>query len=158
MGRLEIGKDVLCGTLDGYKRYDFNETELEIRFHTDNISFRNQFSLKLSQIICSRKAESFDKLEDFTIIQKINVPFLNNNPSEINYNYDSCCNRIYSERHFFIASPGFPNSNNIDCTYTVQKFSPDIQFLKLNFKYFWVGDQDNYYYNCYGGFLQSFKI
>lgn len=70
-----------------------------------------------------------------------------------------CCESSYSEKRFYLASPGFPYSNNhpTDCVYNIFRSNAKICRLRINFHFFWVGNsnqQEQQQEACNNGFLE----
>lgn len=63
-----------------------------------------------------------------------------------------CCGQIYSDSHFLIVSPSFPQSQSSNCIYTLSRFSPTTTQVRLQFTYFLVGEESSE--GCSGGFLE----
>ncbi|XP_011498834.1 PREDICTED: uncharacterized protein LOC105362972 isoform X2 [Ceratosolen solmsi marchali] len=65
-----------------------------------------------------------------------------------------CC-RMPLSRRFSLSSPGFPGGvstrNTFSCRYTITKSSPDICRLRLNFRFFNFGGDDQY---CNYGYVE----
>lgn len=72
-----------------------------------------------------------------------------------NTNY-LCCASSYNEKRFYLASPGFPYSNNhpTDCVYNIFRASAKICRLRINFHFFWIGDNEYSNQQCNNGFLE----
>lgn len=66
--------------------------------------------------------------------------------------FNQCCGQVYSDSHFLLASPGFPRSQTSDCIYTISRYSPLTTQLKLQFRYFWAGEDTGT--GCSGGYLE----
>lgn len=68
----------------------------------------------------------------------------------------NCCLNSFNARRFFLASPGFPNAEppiNTDCLYRIERNSPDICRLRIEFKYYFVGAQDSRF-GCPDSFIE----
>ncbi|XP_066588542.1 uncharacterized protein [Prorops nasuta] len=67
----------------------------------------------------------------------------------------ACCSTVYASRNFLLISPGFPNviqsTNTYECTYTIQKYSPQVCRLQLTLKYFNHGSEDPF---CSQGYVE----
>lgn len=58
----------------------------------------------------------------------------------------SCCINVYNQKRFYIISPGFPNSaadNYNDCLYFIEPSQPNICRLRIEFRYFYLGNWQN---------------
>nr|CAD7200490.1 unnamed protein product [Timema douglasi] len=170
--RLEVeGREVLCGNVTGIRRYQGFSGELVVRFISDSSTTAKGFKILVTQVPCGsmyEPSESTTQIYPVTPFppMKIRFPILTSTPSSYLYpgsnyspssntNLPTCCGKAYSDKFFFIASPGFPNSSslNSDCIYTIQRSSSSICRLRMKMKYFWVGDGDRYS-GCNGGYLE----
>lgn len=67
-------------------------------------------------------------------------------------NIPSCCLNTYNQKKFYLISPGFPNDPQFlnDCLYFVEKSHSNICRLRIEFKYFLLGD----WQQCSHSFLE----
>lgn len=58
-----------------------------------------------------------------------------------------CCASSYNTKHFYIASPGFPYSNNKpgDCVFNIYRANSNVCRLRIHFLFFWNGEFDQFY-------------
>lgn len=66
--------------------------------------------------------------------------------------FSQCCGQVYTDSHFLLVSPGFPRSQTSDCIYTISRYSPLTTQMKLQFRYFWAGEDTGT--GCSGGYLE----
>lgn len=54
----------------------------------------------------------------------------------------SCCINVYNQKSFYLISPAFPNAPQFpsNCLFYVERFHPNICRLRIEFKYFLLGD------------------
>lgn len=53
----------------------------------------------------------------------------------------SCCINVYNQQKFYLISPGFPQAPfPSDCLFFIERFHPNICRLRIDFKYFLLGD------------------
>lgn len=53
----------------------------------------------------------------------------------------SCCVNVYNQQKFYLISSGFPNVQfPSDCLFFIERFHPNICRLRIDFKYFFLGD------------------
>ncbi|XP_055305745.1 cubilin [Sitodiplosis mosellana] len=53
----------------------------------------------------------------------------------------SCCTNVYNQQKFYLISPGFPNVPfPNDCLFFIERIHPNICRLRIDFKYFLLGD------------------
>lgn len=53
----------------------------------------------------------------------------------------SCCVNVYNQQKFYLVSPGFPQASfPSDCSFFIERFHPNICRLRIDFKYFLLGD------------------
>lgn len=54
----------------------------------------------------------------------------------------SCCINVYNQQKFYLISPGFPNvpRSASDCLFYIERFHTDFCRLRIEFKYFLLGD------------------
>ncbi|XP_055375910.1 uncharacterized protein LOC129608441 [Condylostylus longicornis] len=59
-----------------------------------------------------------------------------------------CCANIFTQQRFYLSSPGFPYSSNYftDCLYYIRKNSQNICRLRINLKFFVLGNTATYNY------------
>lgn len=68
-----------------------------------------------------------------------------------------CCRNIYNQQRFLIISQGFPAYTvlNNDCTFVIQKSSPNVCRLRIHFKYFLLDDaQQQGQFGCFNNFIE----
>lgn len=141
--RLEIiGHESLCGISTGVRMY---KTKIGQNLHLTFTSNRNKktgrgFKIVITRLPCA-------KVPNAPLMQNsVTVP-----PSTADL--PECCADSFNSRRFFLASPGFPNSNNYqhDCIYKVYRANPNICRLRIHARYLWTGRAEA---NCNDGFLE----
>lgn len=57
----------------------------------------------------------------------------------------SCCINVYNQKRLYIISPGFPNTADYynDCLYFIERYQPNICRLRIEFKFFLLGNWQN---------------
>lgn len=78
-------------------------------------------------------------------------------PQSFTTTLPSCCINVYNQKRFYIISPGFPTgaNNHNDCLYYIEQHHPNICRLRIEFKYFLMGDwQRNIYNQCAKNFIE----
>lgn len=72
----------------------------------------------------------------------------------------SCCINVFNQQKFYLISSGFPNVPRFpnDCLFYVERFRPDFCRLRIEFKYFLLGDwqqkQQMHQRQCAQSFLE----
>ncbi|XP_015591876.1 uncharacterized protein LOC107266171 isoform X2 [Cephus cinctus] len=84
----------------------------------------------------------------------VNTNYYPSTGTNVNGQSSECCNTVYSSQRFLLTSPGFPaltySSKSYECRYTIRKYSQDVCQLRLNFKFFYLGSDDQF---CAYGYL-----
>lgn len=88
----------------------------------------------------------------WTNIESYPSPFVPIRP--IHPSLPSCCANIFNQRRFFLISPRFPNPAAYfeDCLYFVERAQSNICRLRIEFKYFLLGDRQ--YNQCVNSFIE----
>ncbi|XP_055598416.1 CUB and sushi domain-containing protein 1 [Uranotaenia lowii] len=73
-------------------------------------------------------------------------------PGPVLPNLPQCCRNIFTQRRFYLVSPGFPSNQNptADCIYQIYR-SPNACRLTISFKFFNLGNEP---LGCSDGFLE----
>ncbi|XP_013788246.1 cubilin-like [Limulus polyphemus] len=115
---LQIYKNSFCGNIDrGFIRsFEFQDHSTIIRFHTDAISTSRGFHIRVTQKECNFQASP---------------------PPDLSPVY---CNKRFSSKEFEIRSVNYPINydNNLDCRYTILRFSDFVCKLEFTFKEFQI--------------------
>lgn len=66
----------------------------------------------------------------------------------------SCCLNVYNQKRFYIISAGFPTGTNYinDCLYFIERHNANVCRLRVEFKYFLLGDWQNQ--RCTNSFIE----
>ncbi|XP_046468139.1 cubilin [Neodiprion pinetum] len=72
-----------------------------------------------------------------------------------NNGLSECCGSVYSSSNFLLTNPGFPSliysSNSYECQYTIQRASQSTCQLRMYFKFFNFGSEDQF---CTYGYVE----
>lgn len=132
---LQIGdseEDKLCGLITGVRMFKTDKKLIKLKY----VNLKNQktfFKILITKLPCYIN----DKLDETSV---------NVQPS----NLSNCCANSYNSRRFFLSSPGFPNNQELSCSFRIFRANPNICRLRIHFKYFWLGLFNN---NCNYGYL-----
>ncbi|KAB0798723.1 hypothetical protein PPYR_09716 [Photinus pyralis] len=134
-----VGNEVLCGRIHGTRTYFSSEGMLRMK-----IVLKGNFSDDSYKILVTRMP-CFVKPRDDTNVSRIAFK------SE---RHPSCCAGRYDAKQFYMTSPNFPYSNNVQdrCVYDIYKFSPHVCRLQIHFLYFSLDGQTGN--TCHKSFLQ----
>ncbi|XP_067002108.2 cubilin [Anabrus simplex] len=177
--RLQIGsQEVLCGQVSGTKQYNRVLGNFRVRFVSDGAGNGRGFQISVIQLPCSSTTTIVPPTRPATTYYPTFRPPVTPNPQPPVYPYpptnphppfntlppypqptvstpsSQCCGTEYSGRHEYLVSPGFPYATrqNADCSYSINRFSSNTCQIRINFKFFSLGESDNYL-GCRGGYL-----
>jgi hypothetical protein len=133
-----------------------------IRFRTDGSTSRSGFIINVEQLECNGDAiirPNLPMLNNITTSQNGKTNVMNNKPimnygptkgggyhnvqmkdssSQPNISMNDLCAKIYREEEFDLFSPDYPTNYPLNsfCVYTIQRLSPSICKLEINFMQF----------------------
>ncbi|XP_076270738.1 cubilin [Rhynchophorus ferrugineus] len=153
--RLEIGlQAAICGSKNDSATYSAVNNSLKLKFISSNQSSNTGFRVMVERIDSCEESTTtvnienrFDTDPTTDTIYKIKPTYLPPFPGK-------CCqNNVFSSKHFFLTSPGFPYSTNRlrDCLYIVQKANSNVCRLRVNIHFFSLGYPDKN--SCFQNFL-----
>lgn len=68
----------------------------------------------------------------------------------------NCCLNVYNQQKFYLISTGFPNGLQFynDCLYFIERHHSNVCRLRIEFKYFFLGDIQQLHSACIDSFLE----
>lgn len=141
---LKVGKEEkLCGVKSGVKTYFAPNGSLVLKFVAKEIISGRGFKVLVTKLPCEDAAIAPRKQNFYNFDWMKQIFGWNYRPATQITQF--CCKQAYNLKHFFLSSPGFPNSKNppaSDCVYHIYKASANICRLRIHAVYFSHGGFD----------------